>query len=133
MKLPSRVLKSRHGVFYLRVQKFGLDRRISLRTRDPVTASLAAYRLGATILLMDIDKLKDLTVADIKQRSVKTTGDSIKISTDGSEKDHQRALEAMRVMLEAHSGRYQEPQKPSPSQQASVDAAMSTFNITTLR
>ncbi len=133
MKLPSRILKSRYGIYYLRLQKYGLDRRISLRTRDPLAASLAAYKLGATIAGMDIDKLNNLTATDIKQWTVETTGDSIKISTDGSEKDHQRALEAMKLMLETRSSRYQETQKPSPSQQASVDAAMSIFNITTLR
>lgn len=122
MKLPSRVVKSRHGIYYLRIQRSGIDRRISLRTRDPLTASLAAYKLGATIARMDIDKLKDLTVADIKQWTIEADG--VKITTVGSAEDHQNALEAIKLMLETRDSRLIEPQMPSTSQQASIDAAI---------
>jgi integrase len=83
---------------------------------------------------MDIDKLKNISATDIKQWSLESSGDSIKITTDGSAEDHQNALTAMRLLLQARASRYQEPPPTTPSQQASISAAMSTFNsATTLR
>jgi len=44
MKLKSFLVKSRHGIYYLRLQRHGKDRRISLRTRDPLIASVYASK-----------------------------------------------------------------------------------------
>ena len=58
MKLYSRLVKSRHGIYYLRLQVSGIDKRWSLGTRDPSQASIAAYKIGAKILSMKIDPTK---------------------------------------------------------------------------
>ena len=60
MKLKSFLVKSRHGIYYLRLQRHGKDRRISLRTRDPLIASISSYRLGALIARMDINNISEL-------------------------------------------------------------------------
>lgn len=64
MKLNSYLVKSRHGIYYLRLQRHGLDKRISLRTKDLSSASTAAYRFGATMSAMN-DKIKFASQAEI--------------------------------------------------------------------
>ena len=49
-KLNSYLWQSRHGIFYLRIERNGKESRKSLRTRDPVVAKSAAYRFGAHIM-----------------------------------------------------------------------------------
>ncbi len=56
-KLPHFLVKSRHGIYYLRVTRNGKESRKSLGTRDPVAARAAAYRFGATIMAMSEEKL----------------------------------------------------------------------------
>ena len=46
MLLNSYLVKSRHGIFYLRIQRKGVDKRVSLRNRDPIIAKFSAYRFG---------------------------------------------------------------------------------------
>ena len=59
MKTPQSLLqKSRHGIYYLRIQRAGIDRRISLRTRDPNQAKIAAAICHATLSHMKIDPTK---------------------------------------------------------------------------
>lgn len=94
MKLHSYLIKSRHGIYYLRIQRNGVDRRVSLRTRDPQTAQLAAYSLGATIARMDTKKTKGWTLEF----------EGKKISTDGTDQDHKNALEALAVLVMARAG-----------------------------
>jgi len=69
MKLNSYLVKSRHGIYYLRLQRNGFDKRISLRTQDFMTASIAAYKFGATISSMtknsDENKMKFATEAEV--------------------------------------------------------------------
>ena len=48
-KLASHLMLSRHGIYYLRIERNGIECRRSLRTRDPVKARTAAWRFGATI------------------------------------------------------------------------------------
>lgn len=48
-KLASHLMLSRHGIYYLRIERDGIERRRSLRTRDPAQARAAAWRFGATI------------------------------------------------------------------------------------
>lgn len=52
MQFNSRLQKSRHGIYYLRVQRSGLDRKWSLKTRDQSQAKLAAFALSYKIALM---------------------------------------------------------------------------------
>lgn len=104
MKLNSYLVKSRHGVFYLRFQRDGKDRRMSLRTRDPETARVAAYNFGARIANMNNDKNRILgwTFEDDVHK--------VKISTDGSHSDSKDAIEAMMIYYSAKFG-----QKSNPS------------------
>jgi hypothetical protein len=46
MQLNSYFVKSRHGIYYLRVQRCGVDKRVSLRTRDPEKTRVSAYKFG---------------------------------------------------------------------------------------
>lgn len=55
MRLYSYLYKNRFGIYYLRVQKNGVDRRISLRTRDPELARQYSYQFGARIAPMKIN------------------------------------------------------------------------------
>ena len=91
MQLKSRIQKSRHGIFYLRIQKFGIDKRFSLNTRDPLRAAVAAHQLGAKIAQMDINKSK-------KGWTLKTSGGDIEITTDGTQQDSDNAIAALRVL-----------------------------------
>lgn len=84
MRLPSYLVQSRHGIYYLRIQRGGTDRRVSLRTRDPQRAMVAAYTLGATLLGMKRISTYDITVGP----------DGLRIKADG-EDDHRRAMEAV--------------------------------------
>jgi len=68
MKPLSNIQKSRHGIFYLRIQRGGIDRRISLGTRDPSEAAMAATIAHATISRMKINPSR------IKEFTLKTKG-----------------------------------------------------------
>ena len=92
MQLKSRLVKSRHGIFYLRIQKFGIDKRFSLNTRDPLRAAVAAHQLGAKIASMDIEKSKS------KGWTLKTSGGDIELTTDGTQQDSDNAIQALRVL-----------------------------------
>ena len=60
VKLPSHLMLSRHGIYYLRIERNGIESRRSLRTRDPVQARAAAWRFGATIHRMSTKVPDDL-------------------------------------------------------------------------
>lgn len=51
MKLPSRLFRSRHGVFYFRIQYYveskRVDRRFSLQTKSPTVAKAKALQISA--------------------------------------------------------------------------------------
>jgi integrase len=87
MKLPSYLAISRYGIYYLRIERNGKERRRSLGTRDPAVAITAAYQFGAKIHAMTRRHLG---------YSVDTG--SIKITTDGSADDHARAMEALSAL-----------------------------------
>lgn len=97
LNLTSRLVKSRHGIYYLRLQRGGIDKRVSLRTRDLSVATIAAHSLGATILTMDLKKIKGYTL--------KSTSEGVEIITDGTPEDHERAKDALitLVMAQAHA------------------------------
>lgn len=83
-KIPSYLVISRHGVYYLRVQKAGVEKRVSLRTKNPHIARAYAYQFGARIHSMDT-----------KTYNIKLPS-GIEIQTDGTAEDHERAMEALR-------------------------------------
>jgi len=85
MKLNSFLVKSRHGIFYLRLQRCGVDRRISLRTRDPERAKYVAYQFGVKVHTM-----KNISTYDA------IFPDGTRVRADG-EDDHRRVMEIMAV------------------------------------
>ena len=85
MKLPSHLSKSRYGIYYLRIERNGVEKRRSLHTRDPLEALAAAYKFGATIY----------TMTDRSRLGYTLETPTIKIKTDGSSEDHSRAMEAL--------------------------------------
>lgn len=66
-KLPHYLIRSRHGIYYLRIVRDGRERRRSLRTRDPLEAEAAAYRFGATIRMMKNNKSFDPELLEIAE------------------------------------------------------------------
>ncbi len=114
MQLQSRLVKSRHGIYYLRLQRYGIDKRVSLRTRDLSVASIAAHSLGATISAMDIKKIKGYTL--------KTSGEGIEIITDGSYEDHERAKDTLVALVMAKA----EAQSKPPSNLSSNNNSTQT-------
>jgi integrase len=95
MKLHSRLVKSRHGIYYFRLQKNGYDKRWSLGTRDPVIASITAHDIGAKILSMKIDPTK------IKGWTLKTDGKNIELQTEDNDADRLSAKEALVAYVHA--------------------------------
>jgi integrase len=58
IRLASHLKKSRHGIYYFRVNKNGKEISFSLRTRDPRRAKIAAYTLSASIFSVEFDPKK---------------------------------------------------------------------------
>lgn len=83
MKLNSFLVKSRHGIFYLRLQRGGVDRRISLRTLDPERATYIAYRFGVKVHTM-----KNISTYEL------SFPDGTRIKANG-EDEHRRVMEVM--------------------------------------
>lgn len=94
MKLFSRLIKSRHGIYYIRLQKGGIDKRWSLGTRDPIKAAIAAYNFGATIVGMKIDPSK------IIGWTLESDGNNLKITTENNDEDRKSAHTALGSILE---------------------------------
>ena len=93
MKLPSHLWVSRHGVFYIRITRKGVDIKRSLHTRDPAIAQALAYKFGADMGYQE-DLMKEILSGnrEISKYIVEKRADgSIKVETDGTEADHQRA------------------------------------------
>ena len=65
-KLASHLMLSRHGIYYLRVERDGIERRKSLHTRDPFKARAAAWRFGATIYDMSKQNFDDIFFPNTK-------------------------------------------------------------------
>lgn len=96
MKLPSHLWVSRHGVFYIRITRKGVDIKRSLHTREPAIAKALAYKFGAGMGYKE-DLLKEILSGDrnISTYIVEKRADgSVRIETDGTEAEHQRAMEA---------------------------------------
>lgn len=68
-KLPSHLMISRHGIFYLRITHGGKEKRKSLKTRDPQQAKLAAFKLGYKMSLMtkQDQKIRFATLEEINE------------------------------------------------------------------
>jgi hypothetical protein len=106
LKLNSYLVQNRYGVFYLRLQRNGKEWRRSLRTKNPDLAAAVAYRFGATIHRM----AKDISY-------IVTLPNGTSVQTDGTQDDHDRALEMVR-----------EAQKLQPGAQT-VEHVLNTWGI----
>ncbi len=101
IKAP-RLYRNRCGVFYFRLKTAQQDRKVSLRTKCPVTANIVALQLNAVIERgramnknSNNPSLGDFNfnLDDIRRYEIEVGG--IKIKADGPE-DHARAMEAVK-------------------------------------
>lgn len=90
MRLPSYLIKSRHGIYYLRLRRNGKEQRRSLGTRDPNAAIHAAWAFGAKIN-------SNMSFNNLKGWTLRAPG--IEIETDGTAEDHARAREVLADVL----------------------------------
>ncbi len=88
------IQKAPSGNYFLRIQRSGKDRRISLKTKNLSEAKLAALIMRATLSSMQIDPNK------IKNWTLETDGQNIKISTDNTPEDRASALEAVKIIAQ---------------------------------
>jgi hypothetical protein len=116
-KLPSRLVQSRHGIYYLRLIKNGREQRWSLRTRDPAAARLAAYQFGVEIM----------AGRGFSGWTLKKDGDKIEVSTDGTHDDHLRGLEALKVALAQQATSTQPAQPVTQSSGMTVSDACDAY------
>jgi integrase len=98
MKLSANIVLSRHGIFYLRSYSNGKETRVSLRTRDPIAAKLAAYAFGLAKAEFAMSKKPVLPY------SVKIGPGGAEVTTDGSQQDHENALAAL-ALLQAQTAK----------------------------
>ena len=90
MQIISRLQISRHGIYYLRIQRKVSDRRYSLKTRDKNLAELAALQLSVTIQQMKIDPDK---IKGWPLKADPTCG--IEVTTEDNDADRASALEQL--------------------------------------
>jgi uncharacterized protein YdaU (DUF1376 family) len=127
MRLYSRLKKSRHGIYYLRIQQYWNDRRWSLSTRDPELAAIAAYNLGAPIAKMKIDPSK------VKSWTLESDGQNLKVTTEDNDEDRKSAIEAIlayakvRVVLPHQSSSSGQQTTPVPT--ISFGAAIKEYEL----
>ena len=77
MRLDSRLQKSRHGIYYLRIQQDGLDCRWSLPARNLRIAAIAVYEFSAKLFIVKNDSTRQ------RQAWVfETSGNDIKMTTE---------------------------------------------------
>ncbi|NUT61443.1 site-specific integrase [Herbaspirillum sp. C9C3] len=118
IKAP-RLYLNRCGVFYFRLKTKDKDRKVSLRTKCPVTANIVALQLNAVIergRAMNNKNTRNPSLADFNfnradLRQYEIEVGNIKIKAEGPE-DHARAMEA----VEAAKGLLAlQPEPPSPA------------------
>ena len=97
MRLDSRLQKSPHGIYYLRIQRLGIDRRWSLRTRDLITATIAAHQLSVSLLQMKINL--DMSRPRLGW-SMRTDGHNVEVKTEDNDADRQSGKEILAMVLE---------------------------------
>jgi len=108
-KLNSHLWVSRHGIYYIRIERNGKEHRQSLRTRDPEAAQVAAYRFGAAIM-------NDFP---IRKWTAKVNG--VEISTDNdTQEEHERTLEALKIIVAGQQQSAPVPTTPNTTPSAPV-------------
>jgi integrase len=96
IKAP-RLLVNRCGVYYFRIKSDGKEKRISLRTKCSLTANIIALQLNLAVerkRAMSNPKLSDFDFSSIDRYEI-SLPNGMKIKTDGSQADHDRAMEAL--------------------------------------
>jgi integrase len=127
MKLPSHLAKSRYGIYYLRIERNGVEKRKSLGTRDPSVALAAAYAFGAKIHHMNINNRRSLGYV------LETTSNGVKVTTNGTEADHRQAMEAMALVINANATAHTVsaapamPSDPAPLHPLTLKDAVSNY------
>jgi integrase len=101
MKLNSYLVKNRLGTYYLRIQRGGIERRISLRTKDFSRAALHAYAFGAKLAAMK---------NPISTFELKYDGKNIELKTQDNDADRAAGSAALLAILKSKS-----PEAASPS------------------
>ena len=81
MTQPKNLQKSRHGIYYLRLQRDGKDRHISLKTRDLTQAQIEVNYLHAKLCGMKT------SLENIKGWTVELEGDKLKIQTENNDEE----------------------------------------------
>lgn len=117
MRFDSRLQKSRHGIYYFRIQIDGLDRRWSLRTRDPIVAKIAAFEFSARLLIMK----NDFTRPHLGW-VLEASGNDIKITTQDNDADRKSATEALAIVLK-------NPAAVIPVASVSISSAARTITL----
>lgn len=117
------------GIYYLRLQKSGINKRISLQTRDFGTAQLAAAIAHATIsrMTIDTDKIKSWTLA-----TNANTGE-ITLKTDGTDADNASAERVAEKFANAYSvgnrSNYSDLDAPKSALTLTISEALSEYYI----
>lgn len=88
-------MKNRNGNFYLRDQRNNSDRRISLHTKDPEKAKLAAHYFAVTLAEM---KISNIDLNAIKSWTLETNDQGFKLSTDNTPEDRESAIIALETL-----------------------------------
>ena len=98
MQLNSYLVKSRHGIYYLRIQRNGEDKRVSLRTKNLEEAQFSAYQFGAKLRFMTNPKNHFGWSLDTR---LDTRADgTFSIKTDDTPEDRASAENIVRILAE---------------------------------
>ncbi|SHN04367.1 hypothetical protein SAMN05192549_10426 [Duganella sacchari] len=92
-----RLLINRFGVYFFRYKVGGKEKRVSLRTKCARTANILALQLNLAIerkLAMNPPKISDFDFGGIDRYEL-TLPNGMKIKTDGTQADLNRAMEAL--------------------------------------
>lgn len=129
---------SRHGIYYLRIEKNGVERRKSLQTRDPKLARAAAWRFGATIHGMTDKTPDDLffnftAEGDEKLKSILQNIELAQDQQNQLEQDrkaglHEQSLQPLHALLtQLLASQPQQPQSQSPLTSITVNEACERY------
>lgn len=105
MTPKAQLSKSRHGVYYLRYRNALSESRVSLKTRDPDTASLAlALARGM------MQNMVKINYDNIRAWTLKADGNKLEIETEDNDQDRESALKALALLVNQR----QTPEKLNP-------------------
>lgn len=129
MKLPSHLWRSPYGIYYLRWQSAGKDKKQSLKTKDFNAAQRAAYIFGARIVdpLKLVQMLKEGGAHE--EYKLELDGDRINLQTDGTPEDHERLKEALALLISSRSSSPESSQRsnPQPSHPWPLDESIEEY------